>query len=113
MGAMKEHLEDIRAWMAANQIKLNDDKTELILIGTQQQLDNVNISHLNIAQATMPLVSSAICNLSSWFDINLMMTLQVNKTCQSTSYHLHNIGQIRKFLTPVSIACARCDHGMH
>ena len=102
MGAMKERLEDIRAWMAANQLKLNDDKTEIILTGTQQQLDNVNISHLNIAQATMPLVSSAICNLSSWFDINLTMTLQVNKTCQSTSYHLHNIGQIRKFLTPIS-----------
>ena len=102
VGAMKERLEDIRAWMAANQLKLNDDKTEIILIGTQQQLDNMNISHLNIAHATMPLVSSAICNLSSWFDINLTMTLQVNKTCQSTSYQLHNIGQIRKFLTPVS-----------
>ena len=71
MGAMKERLKDIRAWIAADQLKLNDDKTEIILIGTQQQLDNVHISHLNIAQATMPLVSSAICNLSLWFDINL------------------------------------------
>ena len=71
---MKECLEDIRAWMAVDQLKLNDDKTEIILIGTQQQLHKVNISHLNTGHATVPLVSSSVRNLSSWFDINLKMT---------------------------------------
>ena len=69
--------------MAANQLKLNEDKTEVILIGTELQLDNVNIAHLEIGQASVPIVSSAVHNLGSWFDVNLKMTKQINKTCQS------------------------------
>ena len=34
--AGQECIKDIRAWMAADQLKLNEDKTEVILIGTQQ-----------------------------------------------------------------------------
>ena len=31
-----------------------------------------------------------------------LTTEQINKTCQTVYYHLHNIRQIRKFLTPAS-----------
>lgn len=48
--------------MAANQLKLNEDKTEVILIGTKLQLDKVNIAHLEIGQASVPIVSSAVRN---------------------------------------------------
>ena len=60
--------------------KAYEDKTEIILIGTQQQLDTVNIAHLEIGQASVSIVSSAVRNLGSWFDVNLMMTEQINKT---------------------------------
>ena len=60
--------------------KAYEDKTEIMLIGTQQQLDKVNISHLEIGQASVSIVSSAVRNLGSWFDVNLMMTEQINKT---------------------------------
>ena len=60
--------------------KAYEDKTEIMLIGTQQQLDKVNISHLEIGQASVSIVSSAVRNLGSWFDVNLMMTDQINKT---------------------------------
>ena len=60
--------------------KAYEDKTEIILIGTQQQLDKVNITHLEIGQASVSIVSSAVRNLGSWFDVNLMMTEQINKT---------------------------------
>jgi len=82
--------------------KVYEDKTEIILIGTQQQLDKVSIAHLEIGQASVSIVSSAVRNFGSWFDVNLKMTEQINKTCQSVYYHLHNIRQIRKFLTPAS-----------
>lgn len=81
---------------------LNNDKAEIILIGTQRLLIKINISHLTIGQVTEPLLSSAVRNLGSWFDINFKMTTQINKTCQSIYYHLHNIRQLRKFLTLAS-----------
>ena len=82
--------------------KACEDKTEIILIGTQQQLDKVNIAHLEIGQASVLIVSSALRNDGSWFDVNLKITEQISKTCQSVYYYLHNIKQIRKFLTPTS-----------
>ena len=73
MDAEQECIEDIRTWMAANQLKLNEDKTEVILIGMQQQRDKVNITHLEIGQASVPIVRSAVHNLDSWMDVNLKM----------------------------------------
>ena len=64
--------------------KAYEDKNEIILIGTQQQPDKVNIGHLEIGWASVPIVSSAVRNLGSWFDVNLEMTEQINKTCQSS-----------------------------
>ena len=42
-------------------------------------------------------------NFGRWIlTSSLKMTEQINMTCQSVYYHLHNIRQIRKFLTPAS-----------
>ena len=43
--------------------------------------------------------TAAVCNLGAWFVRNLSMSTHVNKICQSVYYYLHNIGQIRKYLT--------------
>ena len=65
-------------------------------------LDKVTIAQLNIRQAIVPIISSTVRNLGSWFDVNFEMTTQINKACQSVYYHLQNIRQIRKLLTPAS-----------
>ena len=54
----------------------------VVVVGTQQQLDQVNIAHLDFRQATVAVVSSAVRNLGSWFDVKLKMTEQINKTCK-------------------------------
>lgn len=62
----------------------------------------MNIAHLETGQASVPIVSSAVRNVGSWFDDHFKMTEQINRTCQSVYYHLHNIRRIMKFLTPAS-----------
>ena len=84
--------------MTADKLKLNDDKTELIVIGTRAQLDKISISELRIDH----VIVSAVCNvrnLGTWFDNHLSMKTAINKTCQSELYHLHNIGRIKRFLS--------------
>ena len=49
-------IEDIRNWMLNDKLKLNDDKTEFMIIGTSQQLAKVSINSL---RATITPVSSA------------------------------------------------------
>ena len=60
-------IEDIRNWMLNDKLKLNDDKTEFMIIGTSQQLAKVCINSLRVGTATITPVSSAR-SLGSWFD---------------------------------------------
>ena len=96
--ALQDCILDIKTWMTADKLKLNDDKTELIVIGTRAQLDKISISELSIDHVKV----SAVCNvrnLGTWFDNHLSMKTAINKTCQSGLYHLHNIGRIKRYLT--------------
>ena len=84
--------------MLADKLKLNDDKTELIIIGTRQQLAKVNIDLLLIRDEIIA-PSSGVKNLGSWFDTQLKMDLHINKCCKAAYFHLFNIRRIRKFLS--------------
>ena len=77
---------------------LNDDKTELMLIGTRQQLQKVNLNDITVGD-TVVEAKSVVRNLGSWFDHNLEMSSHISKQCASAFYHLHNISRIRKFLS--------------
>ena len=37
--SLQDCISDIRSWMLADRLKLNDGKTEFIIIGTRAQLD--------------------------------------------------------------------------
>ena len=85
--------------MTADKLKLNDDKTELIVMGTGAHLDKISISELRIDHVKMSTVCN-VRNLGTWFDIvHLSMKTAINKTCQSGLYHLYNIGRIKRFLS--------------
>ena len=42
ISAMNRCIRDLRNWMIRDRLMINDDKTELILIGTRQQLGKIN-----------------------------------------------------------------------
>lgn len=78
-------IQDIRRWMIEGKLMLNDDKTELMVIGTQHQLSKVSIQSVKVGEVDVPRVTSAR-NLGTWFDSNLNMSL-------------YNIRRIRKYLS--------------
>ena len=84
--------------MTADKLKLNDDKTEVILFGTCPHLDKISISEVRIDHVKVSTVCN-VRNLGTWFDIHLSMKTAINKTCQSGLYHLYNIGRIKRFLS--------------
>ena len=98
LNAMRDCIHDLRNWMIEDRLVLNDDKTELMLIATRQQLQKVNLNGI-IAGDTVVEVKSVVRNLGSWFDSNLDMSSHISKQCASAFYYLHNISGIRRFLS--------------
>ena len=98
LNAMCDCIKDLKDWMIRDQLKLNDDKTEFLLIGTKQQLEKVNFSSITVGDALIE-AKSEVRNLGSWFDSHLNMSIHISKLCASAFCHLYNIGRIRKFLS--------------
>ena len=48
--AMQNCIDDVKKWMFANKLKLNDGKTEFLLIGTRQQLAKVHSRTLRVGE---------------------------------------------------------------
>ena len=100
---MESCIADIRRWMLSKKLKLNDDKTEFLIIGTRQQLEKVNIEELCVGSHFIK-PSSVVKNLGSWFDSKLNMLVHINKTC-SSFFYLYNLRRIRKYLTRQDTEC--------
>ena len=63
-----------------DKLKLNDDKTEFMIIGSRQQLEKVSVAELSVGDISVAPGSTAR-NLGVLFDRNLKFDAQVTKTC--------------------------------
>ena len=93
-----ECYSDVKNWMTNNKLKLNDDKTEAILISTRQKLSQLPPLSLQLCNTTIPISESAK-NLGVHLDSTLSMQNFVSQTAKSCYYHLRRISLIRKHLT--------------
>ena len=86
-------------------LKISDDKTEFLLIGTGQQLSNIHytctisVGNYNINP------SSCARNLGTLFDSKSSMLTLVSKICSASFYHPDNkiIRSIKKYLSCYSL----------
>jgi hypothetical protein len=74
--ALQNCIADIKTWMTVDKLKLNEDKTEFLIIGSRAQLEKIKITELRIGQVMVSSVSNAR-NLGSWFDNILSMKQQL------------------------------------
>ena len=92
-------ISDIRNWMFENHLKLNDTKTEFLVIGSKHMKDKLNdVSHISIGNSKVETVGFAK-NIGAILDSNLDMTEHVNNVCRACYMHLHSISRVRENLT--------------
>ena len=77
---MERCIRAVRAWLIVDKLKLNEDKSEFMLIGTRQQLSKVRTDSLMVGDTQVKSVSEAR-NLGVWFDSNFQFRSHINKTC--------------------------------
>ena len=106
---VEECLVEVKTWMTHNKLKLNENKTEIMLCSKGSLSDetpcqlNFNGENLKIPTCT------TVKNLGFYFDSRLRMEEHIKKTCQACHYHLRNIGKIRHMLsTDVAHMLAHC-----
>ena len=93
-----EHcISDVRKWMNDNFLKLNDSKTEFLIVQSKRSKP-IDVSCVNIGDECVSAVASAK-NIGAVIDNNLTMEKQVNNTCRNCYISLRQISQIRCYLT--------------
>ena len=84
------------AWVVQTKLQLNDDKTEILLIGYVPGIDLP--SSVRVGQSDISF-SSAARNLGVIFDGKFALKEQVNKHCKLAYLEIRRIGSIRKYLS--------------
>ena len=90
-------LSVVKSWMTLNMLKLNQDKTEVMVISTKGNLIKNNLSCISFEDVSLQ-ISSQAKDLGVTFDSNLAMESHVSAVCRSAYMHLHNIGRVRNCL---------------
>ena len=84
--------------MAENNLKLNDNKTEFMTIGTQHTLSEIGERSISIGSVKVKASQSAR-NIGVVFDAKMDMKEQVNQVISSCYHHMRGISRIRRYLT--------------
>ena len=77
--------------------RVNDEKTEVIVLGTQQQLAKLGPLTLRVGDTEVTCIP-CVQNLGVNFDAELKHTSHVNKLVSSSFHMLQNISQVRHHL---------------
>ena len=92
-------VQDISDWMHQNHLKLNETKTEYLVLGSLHNKKHVSgVSILNIGGVEIQATESAR-NIGAVIDSSLSMRKHINGVSKSCYVHLKHISQIRPYLT--------------
>ena len=95
---MEAFNRDIRGWYAKNMLKLNDDKTEMLNIGSKYrqipQIPDLQVGSCVINPA------SHVKNLGVIMDFNFTMEPHINNIMRAAFFTIREISYYRRFLTP-------------
>ena len=89
---------EIRAWMLLHQLKLNNEKTEFIVLQSPHNLRVYGSPSLELPGLTLTS-TDAVRNLGCYFDRHMQLDRLVSSYCSSAYYHLRLISRIRHLLT--------------
>ena len=88
--------------MCNHQLKMNQTKTEFLIISSKQQARKFQAPTINIGDHTIT-PSSAARNIGVTMDSHATMEAHVNNVCRSAYGQLYNISKLRKFIDRESL----------
>ena len=107
---------DVKSWMTANKLQLNDSKTEaMITLSNRMSVHSLLPSVIHIGDADVTFVSS-VKNRGVTLDSNLSMSQHISNTCKAAYIQIRHISSIRHLTTQAtqtlvwSLVLSRLDY---
>ena len=109
---------DVKSWMCEHKLKLNDNKTEVLLLHTSNSFKNLcKPDHISLGSSDI-IFSREARNLGFMMTENMTPDLHIQNVCRSAYAALRRISAIRKYLTKqttmiliCSFVLSRLDYG--
>ena len=102
--SMQSYISDVKAWATANMLKLNGNKTELMLVTSKRtkHLHSLPAS-ITIGNAQIPFKMS-VKKLGFTLDCHLTMNAHISNIARTCYFELRRLASIRRFLTCTATA---------
>ena len=98
LSTLQACVAELRVWMAANKLCLNDAKTEFLTLCAPWHRSSVEVTSLEVGPSQVNAVPT-VRNLGVVMDSALNMEAHVQRLCQTSVAQLKNIADIRRFIT--------------
>ena len=97
-------IRDVKVWVTANMLKLNDSKTELMLVTSKRSKHLHNLpTSITTGNAQIPFKQS-VKHLGLSLDYHLNMNAHVSNIARKCFFELRRLASIRRFLTSTATA---------
>lgn len=97
LNRLSECIKAIKNWMNKNMLKLNEEKTEFMVITSPHLKRHMSPVSLLVEDSTIS-PSDSVRNLGVIFDSQMSMSPHVKSLCTNLNFQLRNISRIRRFL---------------
>ena len=85
-------ISDFKKWLSCNKLKLNDSKTEFMVLYPKRLCHKIDISNCLLSVGSAKIKPANIVrNLGSIFDKHMNMENNISSKIQSAYYQLHRI----------------------
>ena len=93
---------NVKKWMTDNKLKMNNEKTEILLCGPKKYVESSDCDHICIEGENISFSDNAR-NLGVYFDCTFSMEHHVKQLCKSLFFELRKISHMRAFLNEASL----------
>ena len=95
---LEQCIHDIKDWSASNLLKLNDSKTEFLVVGSAYAKSVPDIKSIQVGEVAVEAGESAR-NIGMVMDERLTMKEHIHSVCKAAYAQLRNIALIRRHIT--------------
>ena len=96
---MQEFMHNARVWMSNNKLKLNDDKTEAMIVSSQKLSTSIPMPDSLTVGTSNIMLSQSVITLSVTLDTHLTMKNQVKNLARTANIELRRINSFHHYLS--------------